>query len=54
VLHANTGLVSNLCQIQSMQRRCLVTGIQLGDAERKRADERTRTADLISLRVCGQ
>src|SRR5215203_3770492 len=26
----------------------------LGESVLKRADERTRTADLISLRVCGQ
>jgi hypothetical protein len=53
VPHANTGLVSNQSQIQPTQRRCLVTRIPLIYAE-SRADERTRTADLISLRVCGQ
>jgi hypothetical protein len=48
------GLVSNLCRMQSMQRRCLVSSIPPAHAEDKRADERTRTAYPCSLRVIGQ
>ena len=47
-------LIVEPCQMQSMQRRCLVPSITLAFAEGKRADERTRTADLLQLRVIHQ